>query len=333
MITLIEKLAEIPGPCGYETRVRAAVRAEVEAYADAVHIDGLGNLIVRKGERRTAGKRILLLAHMDEPGFIVSHIRRDGAARFAPLGGPRPEYLAGSRVRFLDGTPGVIGCIPAADCSAKPDPERLLIETGSGRKAALKVGDVAVIDSPFVDLGKRAAGKALDNRVGVAILIETLRKLHANPDASPHEIHFAFTVQELEGLRGAGPAAFQVEPEVALAVDLTDSRDEPETAAGAVRLGAGAAIRVRDASMFTPPVVVDWMSAAADKHAIPYQLEILERETTGARMAQITGRGAAGGALAIPCRYRGSPSEIIDLDDAAAAVELLYHLMTTPAEF
>lgn len=332
MKSLIHKLAEIPGPCGYETQVRAAVRAEVEALADEVHIDGLGNLIVRKGERRSNGKRILALAHLDEPGFIVSHVRRDGLARFMPLGRLRAEVLAGNRVRFLNGTPGVIGYAVSEDGDAQPEMERLFIDTGAVETAQVKIGDVAVFDAPFLDLGQRAAGKALDDRIGVAILIETLRRLHQNPGASPHEIHFAFTVQEVEGMRGAGPAAFQVEPELALAVDMTESYADPEAAPAAARLGAGAVLRMRDASMFTPAAVMDWMIRAAKTHAIPYQIEIVSGETTGARPAQTTNRGAAAGVVAVPCRYRGSPSELVDLDDVQAAADLFYQLLTIPVE-
>jgi endoglucanase len=232
-------------------------------------------------------------------------------------------------VRFLNGAEGVVG-YPAAGEDKKPaNLEQLFIDPGTG--AGIAVGDVAVFAGPFLEMGDCVAGKALDNRVGVAVLIECLRRL-SEQAASPHELFFAFTAQEQPGQRGAGAAAFGVQPDVLLAIDVCDAGDTPGAsgAGTALHLGQGPAIRVRDQMMLSRPAVVDWMTSAADAAKIPYQKEITTTSTSGASVAQISGEGAAAGALAIACRYRGSPAEVVHWSDVERLTGLLTQLLTGP---
>ena len=235
MKELIQKLVETTGPSGYENAVRALVRAEVESLADDVRVDALGNLIVRKGEKKDGGLRVMLSAHMDEIGIIATHIDERGFVRFTSVGGLYPNMLLGSRVRFLNGQPGVIGG-EKLDAGERLHPmEKLFIDVGatSREDCPVQVGDMAIFDRPFVDLGDRLVSKAMDDRVAVAILIETLRQLKD----TPNEVYFVFSTQEEVGPRGAGTAAYGIDPELGVAVDVTRSGDTPRGVRMATCLG------------------------------------------------------------------------------------------------
>ena len=172
------------------------------------------------------------------------------------------------------------------------------------------------------------SAKSLDDRVGVAILIETLRRLKN----SPHEIAFIFTVQEELGLRGAGPAAFSVEPEVALAVDVTATGDTPNGYRMSVNLGGGAAIKAKDAGLLVDPRLRDLLVKRATEARIPHQMEVLEGGRTDATEMQLARGGAIAGCVSIPCRYLHSPSEVVDLGDVEAVVNLLVATLSKPIE-
>lgn len=329
MKELIKQLVETPGPSGYETQVRERVRAEVEPLADEIRIDPLGNLIACKGSKNGTGKRIMVSAHMDEIGIVVTHVDKHGFARFTNIGGVYPRNCVGGRVRFLNGALGVIGHDdPRSNPSSLAD---MFIDLGatSPKDCPVKIGDIAAFDRPFTDLGNRLVSKAMDDRIGVALAIETLRRL----EATPHEIYFVFSVQEEVGLRGATTSAFGVDPEIGLAIDVTASGDTPKGLKMEVGLGKGAAIKVRDGGMLSDPRVVDWMVNTAENHKIAYQLEILEGGTTDARAIQITRAGVPAGCLSIPCRYVHSPSEMVDFHDVQQGVHLLTAMLSSPVSF
>ncbi len=251
MKSLIQKLVEIPSPSGYESQIRSAIRAEIEKDVDDLKVDALGNLIARKGQGGKGGLKVMLSAHIDEIGIIATHIDNDGFVRFTTLGGVRPLNCVGGRVRFLNGKIGVIGAERMEDTSKVPSIEQMFIDLGfSNRKdASVKVGDIAAFERPFNDLGNRLVSKAMDDRVGVAVLIETLHQLKD----SPHELFFVFSTQEEVGLRGATTAAFGVDPDLGLAVDVTGSGDTPKGLKMEVGLGKGPAIKVRDGGMLSDP--------------------------------------------------------------------------------
>ncbi len=333
MKALIQQLVETPGPSGYENQVRSLVRSAVEPHADEVQVDAMGNLLARKGTRQSGGLRIMLSAHMDEIGIIVTHIDENGFLRFTNLGGVRAYNHIGGRVRFLDGTLGVIGAERLTSSSDMPSLERLFIDVGatSRKDCPIQVGDVAAFDRPFIVIAgkngsERLVAKAMDDRISVAVLIETLR----NVKQSPHELYFVFSVQEEVGLRGATTAAYAVDPEIGIAVDVTLTGDTPKSVKMEVALGKGPAIKVRDGGMLSDPRIVDWMVSTAEKARLPYQLEVLEGGTTDARAMQISRAGMPAGCISIPCRYVHSPSETVDLGDVENAVRLLTALVSGP---
>jgi len=166
----------------------------------------------------------------------------------------------------------------------------------------------------------------MDDRIGVAILIETLRRL-PHPR---HEVQFAFTVQEEVGLRGAGPAAFGLDPDLAIAVDVTSTGDTPRGIKMAVALGAGPAIKVRDKRMISDPRIVDLLSNRAEEAGIPHQFEVLQRGSTDAAAIQLTRAGVPAGCLSIPCRYIHTPSEMVDITDVENSILLLVEILMNP---
>ncbi len=331
MKPLIRKLVEAYGPSGRETELRQIVRAEIKGQCDYVTEDRMGNLIgVMKAKAKT-GRRILLAAHMDEIGLIVSHVDRDGFARFAPVGGIYPLYCVASRVRFASGKTGVIGCEPREEEKSIPSLDRMYIDLGAaGRETCpVRVGDVAIFDRPMAEAGARLVAKSMDDRIGVAVLIETMRRLKR----TPHEVQFAFTVQEELGMRGAQTAAFGQDPDIGVSVDVTLTGDTPRCPPMAVALGKGPAVKVRDGGMISDPRVVEWMTSAAAAARIPYQLEVLEGGTTDATAIQISRCGVPAGCLSIPCRYVHSPSEMVDFADVENAVKLLLAMLQGPVGF
>jgi len=328
MKKLIEKLITTPGPSGYEKQIRDVIRAEIEAYADDIQVDALGNLIVRKGEKTAAGQRIMLAAHMDEIGIIATHVDENGFIRFSNIGGVFPRYVPSGRVRFLDGTIGVIGTERERDAYKVPPLSKMFIDVGATSKkdCPIKVGDIAAFERPFTDLGDRLIAKAMDDRIACAVMIAALQELQE----TPHEIHFVFTVQEEVGVRGAATSAFAIDPDLGLAVDVTMTGDTPNCPTMEVSLGQGPAIKVKDAGAISDPRVVDWMVKTAEKARIPYQLEVLELGGTDARSIQLTRAGVPAGCLSIPCRYIHSPSEMVSLHDVEYSVKLLGELLKYP---
>ena len=169
--------------------------------------------------------------------------------------------------------------------------------------------------------------KSLDDRVGCLILIETLRQLKK----TPHEVHFVFTVQEEVGVRGATPAAYKVNPDVSIAIDITDSGDVPERKHFDVKMGCGPAIKAMDIGMLAHPGLKKWMVDTAKQHNIPYQIEILTLGSSDARAMQMTREGSAAGALSVPCRHLHTPSEMVSIDDVQQAIKLLLALLSGSA--
>jgi endoglucanase len=332
MKSLIQKLVGIPGPSGYEAQIRSAVREEIEPYADEVKVDALGNLVACKGRGGEGGIKIMLAAHIDEIGIMVTQVDEDGFVRFTTLGGVRAYTCVGGRVRFLDGRRGVIYMEPLEDKTKVPSIEQLYIDIGSAdnQGAPVKVGDVAVFERSFLDLGTRLVAKAMDDRIGVAVLIETLRQVKD----TPHQLYFVFSTQEEVGMRGATTAAYGIDPDLGLSVDVTDCGDTPRRTKVRmeVSLGKGPAIKVRDGGMLADRRVVDWMIRGAEKLGLPYQMEILESGTTDARAMQLTRAGIPAGCLSIPTRYIHSPSEMVDYNDVQQAVQLLVELISHPVE-
>ena len=332
MKQLLQTLTETFGPSGYEDEVRKIVRREVDALADEVRVDTLGNLIARKRPAKTTQetKKVMIAAHMDEIGVIVNHVDENGFVRFSPIGGVFRRYVLGGRVRFLNGTQGVIGFDRLDNVNELPTLDKVYIDVGasSPKDCPVKVGDVAAFDRPYTELGNRLVAKSMDNRVGVLVAIETLRALKS----SPYDLYFVFTTQEEVGVRGAVTSAYGVDPDIGIALDICPTGDTPHAQRMEMALGKGPCIKIQDMGMIADPRVVQWMIRTAEKNRIPYQREVLLIGGTDARAIQATRAGVPAGCISIPARYVHSPSEMVDYSDVQNAVKLLNALLRTPID-
>jgi len=340
MKKLLQQLTETFGPSGYEENVRKLVQAEVQPFADEIKVDALGNLIVRKRPARVSKgtKKIMVAAHMDEIGLMVSHVDEEGFVRFSPIGGVLRRYVLGSRVRFLNGTAGVLGYNDLGTANEFPGLDKIYIDVGAtGKKdCPVKVGDVAAFDRPFTEMGGRLVAKSMDNRVGVLVAIEALRALtlrQAQGGASTiHDVYFVFTTQAEVGSRGAGTSANGVDPDLGIALDVTPSADTPGALKMEMSLGKGPCIKILDAGSISDPRVVKWMIRTAEKNKIPYQREVLALGGTDVRAIQTVRAGVPAGCISIPVRYIHSPSEMVDYTDVQNSVKLLTAILRTPID-
>ncbi|MGO9413395.1 MAG: M42 family metallopeptidase [Spirochaetia bacterium] len=335
MKEIIRKLTECYGPSGREAAVRELITAELKAAGVLAgkrvetRVDALGNLLVRRAGNG-GDTRVMLAAHMDEIGVVVTHVDQRGFLRFGSVGGVRPLPLLGGRVRFSDGTVGVIGLEKLEDGSKIPPLDKFFIDVGapSREECRIKVGDVGCFLRTCEEMGERIVAKAMDDRVGCAVLIEVMREL----ETSPHDISFVFTVQEEVGLRGAVTSGYGAEPDLALAVDVTFTGDTPECAPMAVELGAGPAIKIKDGGMLTHVGVKEWLLETARTAGIPFQREVLVGGTTDASAIQTTRAGVPAGCVSIPTRYVHMPSEMVDYRDVQGAVKLLVEALSRPID-
>lgn len=227
MKQLLQTLTETFGPSGYEDEVRKIVRSEVETLADEVRVDTLGNLIARKRPSKLtqATKKVMIAAHMDEIGVIANHVDENGFVRFSPIGGVFRRYVVGGRVRFLNGTQGVIGFDRLDNLNELPTLDKVYIDVGatSPKDCPVKIGDVAAFERLYTELGNRLVAKSMDNRVGVLVAIETLRALKS----TLYDLYFVFTTQEEVGVRGATTSAYGVDPDLGIALDVCSTGDTP----------------------------------------------------------------------------------------------------------
>ena len=333
MKQLLKTLTETYGPSGYEDAVRSVILEEVTSLADEVSVDALGNLIVRKKPSVGAKnpKKIMLAAHMDEIGVIVSHIDKKGFVRFTNVGGTFGRYTLGARVRFLNGVTGVVGYDRLEQIDNLLPINKMYIDVGATSKenCPVKVGDVAAFERAFIEMGDRLVAKSLDDRAGVVVLIETLRAIKS----TPNDLYFVFTTQEEVGSRGAGTAAFGINPDIGIAIDVTPTGDTPSSLKMVMELGSGPCVKFRDVGMISDPRVVDWMINASEKARIPFQREVLLIGSTDASGIQISRAGVMTGALSIPVRYVHSASEMVDYNDIKNSVKLLTAMLSKPANF
>lgn len=328
-VETLKTLTEAWGPSGYEHGIRAIIRRLVEPYADEVTVDPMGNLICRVGQ---GGKKIMVAAHMDEIGLMVTYVEKNtGYLRFAPIGGLMNTALLGSRVRFEDGTLGTLA-MPEYFGSARtaaPALDQYYVDASTGEgDSAIEPGMPAVFDRPLEQRGSRVIAKAMDDRVGCVVAIEAMRRLKKRVQ---NEVYFVFTVQEEVGLRGARPAAYSVNPDIGIALDVTPAGDMINVEKNAVKLGGGAAIKIHDTGLVVPPAIRDWMINTAKREAIPYQRELISLGTTDAAGIQTARAGVPSGAISIPCRYVHTPSETVDINDVEACIALLAALVSQPA--
>jgi tetrahedral aminopeptidase len=340
MKQLLKTLTETFGPSGFEDEVRKVILKEVKPLADEVRVDALGNLIARRKPAKGAKnpKRIMLAAHMDEIGVIASHIDKRGFVRFTNVGGTFGKYTLGARVRFMNGVTGIVGYDHFENVDSVPPLNKMYIDVGAASKkdCPVKVGDFGAFERSFMEMGDRLVAKSMDDRSGVLVLIETLRNItlrQAQGGSTPNDLYFVFTTQEEVGTRGAGTAAYGIDPEIGVAVDVTATGDTPASLKMVMELGKGPCVKFRDPGMLSDPRVVEWMIKTAEKAKIPYQREVLLVGSTDARAIQITRAGVMAGVLSIPCRYVHSASEMVDLTDLKNSVKLLTAMLSKAVSF
>jgi endoglucanase len=329
MNNLIKKLVEAYGPSGFEDQMRELIRPEVEKYADEISVDAMGNLIARK-KGDGSGLKVMVAAHMDEIGVMITHITAEGFCRFTNIGGVYAHTLLGSRVQFADGRVGIVYSDRITDRSKIYGLDKHYIDVGatSREDCPVQVGDAAGFKREFVANGKMLSAKSMDDRIGCVVAIEAMKRLKK----SPHDVYFVFSVQEEVGTRGAEAAANQIDPAIGIALDVTATGDIPEATPMAVSLGKGTAIKVKDSGMIAHHGLVQLMKRRAEEAKIPYQLEVLTAGSTDARSIQIANGGAAAGCISIPCRYVHSQSETVHADDVENSIKLLVELLSKPID-
>lgn len=330
MKELIKKLVEAWGPSGYEHHVRALIQAEVADLVDEMTVDPLGNLICRVG---SGGKKIMVSAHMDEIGLMTTFAEPEsGYLRFTNIGGLLQSTLAGNRVRFEDGTIGVIGVqqLFGDARTSVPSLDIFYVDVSDGSdQPTIQPGTPASLWRTFEERGTRLIAKSMDDRIGCVVGIEALRALNKQ---TANTCYFVFSVQEEVGLRGAQTAAYGIGPDIGIALDVTATGDEIKGQKMAVRLGGGAAIKIHDTGLVVPPAIRDWMIARAEADGIPYQREMLRLGTTDAAAIQLARAGVPSGCISIPCRFVHTTSETVDSRDVQACVDLLAGLLRNPVE-
>ena len=333
---LLAELTESDGVPGYEDRIREIVREELSSTTDEVRTDAVGNVVgTIHGD---ADYEIVVAAHMDEIGFMVRHVTEDGFLELDPLGGWDPRVMRAQRVTVHteDGDlPGVIGSPPphtqdAEDREEPPEVEDMYVDLGLDSEEAserVSVGDLVTMDQTTEAVGDLVTGKALDDRVCVFAMLEAARRL----DDPPATIHFAATVQEEVGLRGAEALSVDVDADLAIALDVTVASDIPEFDEGeyVTELGEGAAIKLKDSSVITTPGVHRRLRALAEEQEIPHQLEVLPAGGTDTARLQTAGGARPVGAISIPTRYLHTVTESAHHEDVAAAIDLLAAFLET----
>ena len=320
LLELIQTLNAAHGPSGDEGGIRERLAELARPLADEISTDTMGNLIVRK---LGSGPRVMLCAHMDSIGFIVTHVEENGFLRVGRLGGISPKEAAYTPVRFAGGVRG--GIVPEEKADfGKLKLDECYVDIGAkDRETALKavaVGDTMIYDSPcFTNQGK-VVSPYLDNRISCAILLKVLEEM----ELCPNDLYVVFTVQEEVGLRGAKPAAWAVDPDYAVVVDVTDVDDTPGSEkCGTVRLGKGPAIKIMDSSVICHPDMIQKLESQAKTLDMPTQRDIMRAGGTDAGVMHTTRIGVRTGGVSVPCRYIHTPVEMADLQDARDCAKLL----------
>lgn len=329
-IDLLTELTEASGVPGYEDRIRDIVRRELEATTDVIRSDEMGNIVgTIHGENEYS---VAVASHMDEIGFMVRHITDDGFLTIDALGGWDPRVLRAQRVTVHTDEgdlPGIIGSAPPhtqdeEDRQKEPSIEDVYVDIGVDADTVeerVSVGDLITMSQSTRQVGEHITGKALDDRVCLFAMLEAARRIE-QPDVT---IHFGATVQEEVGLRGASALGVDLDPDLAVALDVTVANDIPgyDDEEHVTQLGAGTAIKLKDSSVITNPKVHRRMRAVADENDIPYQLEVLPSGGTDTAGFQNTYGAKPVGAISVPTRYMHTVTESAHHNDIRATIDLL----------
>jgi len=329
----LEQLSNAQGVTGRESEVRDLMIRLMTPYVDEIFVDKLENVIgIKKGKEKAA--RIMLAAHMDEVGLMVKTITKDGFLQFVKMGGIDDRILPAQSVRVFSkkaAFPGIIGSKPP---HIQKEEERkkilasdeLFIDVGAESKddakaMGIEIGDPVGFDIKYTPVGKGAAiGKAFDNRAGCAVMVEALKLL----DRTDCAVYAVGTIQEEVGLRGAGTAAFKVDPDLAIALDVTIAGDVPGVREydTTVKMGKGPAITITDSGLITHPKILRWLLETAEEEKIPFQTETGLMGSTDAARISLTRQGIPSGNISVPTRYIHSPAGVVSLSDMENSAKL-----------
>jgi tetrahedral aminopeptidase len=331
----LRELSEAVGVSGKEDAVRKVVLSAIEKHADHIRIDPMGSVTATKKAKGKNPLRVMIAAHMDEIGFIVTGVDSDGLIRFNAIGGVDDRILPGLRVRVGDDLlPGAIIWTPIHQNREQNVVKlaTLRIDIGASNKdevnGKVKPGDRIVFDSRYMELSKTVVrGKAFDDRVGCSLLIDVLQG-----GSYPVEVLAAFTVQEEIGLRGAQVVAQTLKPDLAFVLEGTTAHDVPNPLADpdedegvnpTTKMGGGPALTFMDRSMITDPRLVRFLTSTAEKHKIPYQFKTQLGGGTDAGSIHTSLGGVPSAVISMPCRYIHSPAALLNLDDYQNTLKLI----------
>lgn len=339
-LELLSELCRTAGPPGREERVRKVVIRELKALTDRIDVDRMGNVVATRGPRGGKGRkpakavkarRVMLSAHMDEISLMVTHIDDRGFLRFTTLGGFDPKTLATQRV-LVHGKEDMLGVVGSKPFHIMSDEERarmpkmetFFIDLGLPKARVEKlvsVGDLVTRERDFAEVGDMVSTKALDDRMGLFVMIEAMRKLRSHDV----DVLAVATTQEEVGIRGAEVAAERLRPDLGVALDVTLANDIPgaDSAESVTTLGRGTAIKVMDSSVICDPRVVAALRSIARKRKIAHQMEVLTRGGTDTAAIQRAGGGVPSGCISIPTRYVHSVTEMCHKRDVQASIDLL----------
>jgi endoglucanase len=334
IVEILEKLSNACGVTGREEEVAQLMKKLLKPYVDEIKEDNLGNVIAIKKGKKNAPK-IMLAAHMDEIGLLVKIISKEGFLRFTKIGGIDDRVLLAQKVIVRTEKGPLHGIIGSKPPHIQKEDERkkvltadeLFIDIGAtsdeeAKKMGVRIGDTVVFDVKFAKIGKDLMiGKALDDRVGCAIMIEALKQLKDTECT----IYAVGTVQEEVGLRGAGTSAFSISPDIGIALDVTISGDTPEVkeTEAPIKMRKGPSLTVADSGMVVPQKVLKMLIGAAEESKIPFQLETGLPGSTDAARILLTREGVPSGVISVPTRYIHSATSMLSLTDTENAVKLL----------
>jgi len=334
---LLQELTETSGVPGYEDRIRDLVRRELEGATDEVRSDAMGNVVGTVRGEKNPDYEVAVAAHMDEIGFMVKHVTDEGFLELDALGGWDPRVLKAQRVTVHtdDGDlTGVIGSLPPhtldeedlEDDAVEDVHVDLGVDAETARERVSR-GDLVTMEQTTTRVGEHVTGKALDDRVCLFAMLEAAKQLES-PDVT---IHFAATVQEEVGIRGARALGVDLDPDLAIALDVTVANDVPDFDEGeyVTECGDGTAIKLKDSSVITSPKVHGRLQDVAEAEDVPYQLEVLPAGGTDTAGFQNTFGAKPVGAISIPTRYLHTVTESAHGDDIAATIDLLHAFLDT----
>ncbi|GAB6188285.1 M42 family metallopeptidase [Marinitoga arctica] len=329
MKDLIKKLTEAKSPSGREKEIRDIIIDEIKNYVDEYKVDKLGNLIALK--KGVSDKTILFDAHMDEIGLVVTHITDNGFLRVEPVGGVNPRVLIGAKVQF-NGHIGVVGFEGETIEEYSKNMNNinfdiLYVDIGvDSRDEAEKIAPIGTFGtyySQFNDLGDKIISKALDDRVGCAIMIKAIKEI----DKPKNNLIFSFTVQEEVGLIGASVAGYNYNIDMAIALDVTAAADTPKAFKRmSMKLNEGPCIKIKDGYTVSDKFVVEYLKETAKENNIKHQMEVLLFGGTNAGGYQVTKSGIPSGTISIPTRYIHTPHEMVSMFDVEETVKFVLAL-------